>query len=265
MPPLLGGRLKGLPPPYLRRYFPCSSDKLHGSARVELESTALSDGGYVDAILLAAGRSSRLGTDTDKQLYRIANKPLIIYSAERLLDNPSIDRLVVVGNESSLDELQSVLREFDLIAACDFVLGGDQRQASVRNSLSAVKSDRVLLHEGARPLISSSLIDRVLTPDTVCVTPTVPVPFTVAMGETMMEGELDRSLLHNVQLPQAFDTQKLSDAHEQAFSDGFKATDDSALIFRMGYPVEFVEGDVTNIKVTYPKDLLLVEEILKLQ
>ena len=58
---------------------------------------------------------------------------------------------------------------------------------------------------------------------------------------------------------------ELSDAHEQAFSDGFKATDDSALIFRMGYPVEFVEGDVTNIKVTYPKDLFLVEEILKLQ
>ena len=219
----------------------------------------------MDAILLAAGQSSRLGPDADKQLYRINNKPLVIFSAERLLANRNIERLVVVGSEQGMDELQAALREFDLFDVCDFVVGGEERQESVRNSLSAVKSDRVLLHEGARPLISSALVDRVLVPDDACVSPTVPVTFTVAMGGTVMEEELDRSLLHNIQLPQVFDSQILFEAHAHALSEGFVATDDSALVFRLGYPVKFVEGEVTNIKVTYPKDLLFVEELLKEQ
>ncbi|MBJ87757.1 MAG: 2-C-methyl-D-erythritol 4-phosphate cytidylyltransferase [Acidimicrobiaceae bacterium] len=216
----------------------------------------------MDAILLAAGQSSRLGSTIDKQMHRINNKPLVIYSAERLLANDSIDRLVIVGSDGSMEELQLIFKEFNLIDNCDFVLGGSERQESVRNSLAAIESDRVLLHEGARPVISASLIERVLAPDTACVTPTVPVPFTVAIGETMMDGELDRSLLHNVQLPQVFDTQILLEAHERALSEGSSATDDSALVFRLGYPVKFVEGELTNIKVTYPNDLLLIEKIL---
>ena len=71
-----------------------------------------------------------------------------------------------------------------------------------------------------------------------------------------------RDRLHNVQLPQAFDTQILVEAHERALSEGSSATDDSALVFRLGYPVKFVEGELTNIKVTYPNDLLLIEKIL---
>ncbi len=217
----------------------------------------------MDAILLAAGRSTRLGSTIDKQLHRVDNKPLVIYSAEQLLEHNEIDRLVVAGSAEGMGDIQSVFQEFGLIRSCEFVLGGDERQESVRNSLTAVNSERVLLHEGARPLISLSLIDRVLFPDTACVTPTLPVPFTVAIGGKNMEQELDRSSLHNIQLPQAFDTQKLFEAHEQASSEDFRATDDSALIFRMGHTVEFVKGEVTNIKVTYPTDLMLVEEILK--
>ena len=217
----------------------------------------------LDAILLAAGRSTRLGSGFDKQLHRVDNKPLVIFSAEQLLEHSNIDRLVVVANEDGLDDIQSVFTEFSLSQNCEFVHGGEERQESVRNSLKAVRSDRVLLHEGARPAISNSLIERVLLPTSACVTPTVPVPFTVAVGHTKMEQELDRSLLHNIQLPQAFDTQKLVEAHDHAYSKGFQATDDSALLFRMGYPVEFVEGDVENIKVTYPTDLVLVEEILR--
>ncbi|MBG01279.1 MAG: 2-C-methyl-D-erythritol 4-phosphate cytidylyltransferase [Acidimicrobiaceae bacterium] len=217
----------------------------------------------LDAILLAAGRSTRLGSDFDKQLHRVGNKPLVIFSAELLLEHSDINRLVVVANEDRLDNIQSVFTEFSLTQYCDFVLGGEERQESVRNSLEAIQSDRVLLHEGARPVISHSLIERVLRPKSACVTPTIPVPFTVAVGQAKMEQELDRSSLHNIQLPQAFDTQKLVDAHSHAYSESFQATDDSALLFRMGHSVEFVEGEVTNIKVTYPTDLVLVEELLR--
>ncbi len=264
MPPLLGGRLEGLPPPFLAKLCDSPLERIQSkfsSCTLELPFTSKED--TVDAILLAAGRSTRLGSGIDKQLHRIDNKPLVIYSAEQLLAHNDIDRLVVAGSAEGMDDIQSVFREFDLIQSCEFVLGGDERQESVRNSLTAVDSERVLLHEGARPLITLSLIDRVLSPDTACVSPTLPVPFTVAIGGKNMEQELDRSSLHNIQLPQAFDRQKLFEAHEQASLEGFTATDDSALIFRMGYSVEFVEGEVTNIKVTYPTDLILVEKILE--
>lgn len=216
----------------------------------------------MDAILLAAGSSSRLGSDIDKQLHRVNRKPLIIYSAKRLLSHINIDRLIVASRDSGIDALQEVFKEYDLLQYCEFVSGGKERQESVQRSLSVVRSDRVLLHEGARPLISHELIERVLFPDTACVTPTVPLPFTVAIGDTFMEKELDRTSLHNIQLPQAFDTAKLAGAHAHASSHGLRATDDSALIFRMGHSVKFVEGEVTNIKVTYPSDLVLVESII---
>ena len=264
MPPLLGGRLEGLPPPFFSKLSSSYLDRIqskYSSCALELPFTSEED--TVDAILLAAGRSTRLGSEINKQMHRVDNKPLVIYSAEQLLGHTKIDRLVVVGSAEGMGDIQSVFREFDLIRSCEFVLGGDERQESVRNSLAAVDSERVLLHEGARPLITLSLIDRVLSPDTACVTPTLPVPFTVAIGGKNMEQELDRSSLHNIQLPQAFDTQILFEAHEQASFEGFKATDDSALIFRMGHSVEFVEGEVTNIKVTYPMDLILVERIIK--
>jgi 2-C-methyl-D-erythritol 4-phosphate cytidylyltransferase len=216
----------------------------------------------VDAILLAAGSSSRLGPDIDKQLHRVNQKPLIIYSARRLLSHVNIDRLIVASRDNGIDALQEVFKEFGLLQDCEFVSGGKERQESVQQSLKAVRSDRVLLHEGARPLISDALIERVLSPGTACVTPTVPLPFTVAIGDTFMGKELDRRSLHNIQLPQAFDTTKLIEAHTHASSHELPATDDSALIFRMGHSVKFVEGEVTNIKVTYPSDLVLVESII---
>ena len=94
------------------------------------------------------------------------------------------------------------------------------------------------------------------------VVPTYAIPFSVSIGGEVMEAEIDRSVLNDVQLPQAFDTEIFRDAHQAAFDKGETATEDGVLVFRAGYEVRFVEGLPRNLKVTYPVDLVIVACLL---
>jgi len=107
--------------------------------------------------------------------------------------------------------------------------------------------------------------DRVVAVDAPAVVPTHSIPFSVSIGGDVMEAEIDRSILHDVQLPQAFDTQILRAAHERAVERGETATEDGVLVFRAGHEVRFVEGLPRNLKVTYPVDLVIVESLLAQQ
>ena len=216
----------------------------------------------MDAILLAAGTSSRMGAGIDKQLVRIGGKPVMVFSLERLLRHPAIGRVIVVTHESNIDSVRSLLAHYRLSGSCEVIAGGASRQESVVCGLAAVKSDRVIVHEGARPLIDDALIERVVAASGDAVVPTVEVPFTVAIGGETMTSELDRSTLHNVQLPQAFDTDALRSAHAAAADGGETATEDSALVFRQGGRVVFVAGSSRNIKITYPEDLVVAEQLI---
>jgi 2-C-methyl-D-erythritol 4-phosphate cytidylyltransferase len=106
------------------------------------------------------------------------------------------------------------------------------------------------------------LIDRVVAVDAPAVVPTYAIPFSVSIGGEVMEAEIDRSILHEVQLPQAFDTAIFRAAHQRAVERGETATEDGVLVFRSGYEVRFVEGLPRNLKVTYPIDLVIVESLL---
>jgi 2-C-methyl-D-erythritol 4-phosphate cytidylyltransferase len=143
------------------------------------------------------------------------------------------------------------------------VEGGRTRQESVWNGLQKVKSRRVLIHEAARPFISKEFLLDLLANNEPAVVPTIPIPFSVAGGETYMEQELERSKLHNIQLPQLFDTEVLRRAHQKARQENFVAFEDGILVFRMGEKVRFVEGLENNIKITTPLDLVIAESLLK--
>ena len=216
----------------------------------------------MDAILLAAGRSTRMGPGLEKQLYRIGGTPMMIFALERILDHPSIDRVIITCPIGRQDEVEAIVKEYS-IGLCQFIEGGQTRQESVYMALAQVKTDHVLIHEAARPLVKPELIDRVASHQGEdAVVPTTPVPFTTAIGDDYMEQELDRDRLRNVQLPQMFRTQSLREAHEAARKQGAVATEDSMLLFRAGRRVKFVEGDVENIKVTWPVELLVVKSLL---
>ena len=216
----------------------------------------------MDAIMLAAGRSTRMGPGLDKQLYRIGGRPMLVIALEKLLTHSQFDQTIVACPPGRRDEIESVVAGYRL-GPCMFIEGGQTRQESVWLALQHVGTARVLIHEAARPMVSHDLISRVMAhPDEDAVVPTTPLPFTIAIGDDHMEGELERSRLHNVQLPQVFDTQVVRKAHEQARLDGATSTEDSSLVFRLGRKVKFVQGDVENIKVTWPVELMIVQSLI---
>ena len=216
----------------------------------------------MDAILLAAGSSRRMGSRVDKQLVRLGGKPVMIFSLERLVNHSGLSRVIITSAKDNLYAITELLEDYHLSSHCIVVEGGSTRQESVVEGLKHVTSERVLIHEGARPLIDNELIDRVLAADADCAVPTIQIPFTVAVGESTMENELDRAQLHNVQLPQVFNTEVIRKAHERAIENGEAATEDSVLVHRMGNEVLFVKGSQKNIKITYPEDLVIAETLI---
>ena len=211
----------------------------------------------MEAVVLAAGNSTRMGPGNEKQLIRLGGKPMVVFALERLLEHAAIEHVFLTCRADRLEVMSDIMASYELTATVTPVEGGSSRQASVLAGLRHVTSERVLVHEAARPVVSYDLIDRVVSASGIAVVPTVEIPFTVAAGNEVMTAEIERDTLRNVQLPQVFDTKALIEAHEYAVETGSTATEDSQLVFRRGHEVVFVDGLVQNIKVTYPEDLAI--------
>ena len=169
--------------------------------------------------------------------------------------------MVVVPEDSTLDAAS-------LGAGVDVAQGGSRRQDSVRKGLELVKSDRVVIHDAARPLLSPSLVERVLEAlqTHAGAVPVVPCVETIKRVERHLVREtIERSTLWQAQTPQAFRTEVLKAAHERAASDGIDVTDDAQLLETYGGIVAVVEGDPHNLKITYPTDFLVAEALLALR
>lgn len=218
----------------------------------------------MDAIVLAAGRGVRMQLGYPKQFLKINGKPCFIYVLEVLNNCPAIGTIYMTCHADYMEEYARYAEMYHIRNAV-MIAGGATRQDSVRLALEHVTSERVLIHEAARPLISVDFVDEILAcVGEEAVVPTIPISFTVAQGGEYMECELDRSKLHNIQLPQVFDTHCLRQVHERALQDGYRATEDGMLAFHYGVRVRFVRGRESNIKVTTPLDVKMVEKLLKL-
>ncbi|MEA2024445.1 MAG: IspD/TarI family cytidylyltransferase [Actinomycetota bacterium] len=195
-------------------------------------------------ILLAAGRGTRFGRQ--KHDVELGGVPIWQKSERALLDG-GVEHLIVVG---------------DLDGA---VPGGDRRRDSVASGLAAI-ADRagfVLIHDAARPLVTADLvravIDRLLVGDVDGVVPAVPVRDTLKRASRDIVVEtVDRSDLVAVQTPQGFDLETLRSAHAQVAAD---ATDDASMVEAIGGTIAIVDGDPSNLKVTFPEDLALAEAL----
>lgn len=218
----------------------------------------------MEAIVLAAGKGVRMNLEYPKQFMKIGGKPCFIYVLEVLNSLPQIETIYVTCHKDYIDDYIAYARMYHIHGTV-FIEGGATRQESVYRALQYIQSDKVLIHEAARPLISKEFVEEILsyTQDD-AVIPTVPISFTVAQGGEYMESEIERSTLHNVQLPQMFNTAKLLRAHESAIKDGYTATEDGMLAFHYGTTVRFVPGRDSNIKMTTPLDVQIVEKLLKL-
>jgi 2-C-methyl-D-erythritol 4-phosphate cytidylyltransferase len=217
------------------------------------------------AVLAAAGRGERLGSDRPKAFARLGGRPLLAESLERLEESGWIDAIVIAAPPDWEEPSILVAEEIAATKVSSAVTGGESRSESVRLALAEVPEEAavVLVHDAARPLLPEAVIERVLTPLSEGwdgVVPAVPLADTVKRieGERVVE-TLPRDDLVAVQTPQAF----LADTLRRAVGgDVSSATDCASLVEAQGGRVKVVEGDSRLLKITDADDLALVESWL---
>lgn len=219
------------------------------------------------AIILAGGTGERFGKEGGKQLVEIAGKPILTWSAEAFDAVGDIGLIVIVCPEDRCDEyLKRAIDAFPFVTPVVVAPSGPSRQESAFAGLECVPDDfeYVVLHDGARPLISPDMIlhaINVLKGNIDCDGAVVahPAVDTLKVVENgVIVGTPDRRVFWNAQTPQVFRAGIYRRAHASALSDGFMGTDDSSLIERLGGRVLVVEGKRDNIKLTVPEDYLML-------
>jgi 2-C-methyl-D-erythritol 4-phosphate cytidylyltransferase/2-C-methyl-D-erythritol 2,4-cyclodiphosphate synthase len=208
------------------------------------------------ALIVAAGQGVRSGGTLPKQFAPLAGKPMIAHSFAALQRHPSIDRVIVAIGDGQDAALTAALGDVERVK------GGATRRLSVLAGLEALAStnpERVLIHDAARPFLSSSVIDRLLTAldsDDGAV-PALPVADTLAHGDAVLGDIVPRDGLHRIQTPQAFRFNVIFDAHRGWRGD--EPTDDAQMARKAGGSVAMVEGDMMLEKITYPADFAAAE------
>ena len=232
----------------------------------ELEFETLDEGGKTTAIIVAAGSSSRMN-GTDKQLAKLSNIPVIIRSIMAFENVAEIDNIVVVTREDIVLKIQNLVSEYNLKKVTDIIAGGSSRAQSVINGIAEVRdSDFVLIHDGARPLVSTEIINNTLSAAKMygAAIPVVPVKDTVKIIDTSgkVKNTPDRKILMAVQTPQCFKMSVITDAIAKNAQNLDTITDDSLFVENAGGSVYTVDGSYENIKITTKEDLNFAENIL---
>lgn len=217
------------------------------------------------AVIPAAGAGVRMGSGKAKQFLDLAGRPLLAVTLEKFEECPMVEKVILVVPPHQLDSCrQEIVDRYHLSKIEKVVPGGERRQDSVRKGIEASKGQYrlVLIHDGVRPLIQPSLIEKVLkeASRSRAVTAALPAKETVkeVQGDGLVVKTHDRRRIWLVQTPQAFRYEDIMAAHQRALLEGWEeVTDDALLVERMGITVKVVEGTEENIKVTTPHDLEL--------
>lgn len=224
----------------------------------------------VSAIIVAAGKGSRMKTHINKQYLLLQGKPVLAHTIDAFEKCHCISEIIIVIHKDDQDYFHKcIIKPYNFSKITEITYGGEDRQASVFNGLSCVSStsDIVAVHDGARPLITPDVIQKTVEVAAICGVACVgmPVKDTIKKIDEYQNVEYtpDRSLLWTIQTPQTFRKEILSKAHKDADISGFRGTDDSVLAERLGYKVRMVMGSYTNIKITTTEDIVFAESLLK--
>ncbi|MCI6937865.1 MAG: 2-C-methyl-D-erythritol 4-phosphate cytidylyltransferase [Clostridiales bacterium] len=217
------------------------------------------------AVIVAAGSATRMG-GIDKVMANLGGEPMIARTVRAFQNCDAITSIVIVTREDLIRPISDLCRDMKKVAAV--VAGGSSRQESVHLGLNALPKGMKLaaVHDGARPLISWQVIDRVVRAANTygAAAPAIPVKDTIKVVEGGLVKETpDRSSLMAVQTPQVFDFDLLRGALKKAEEDGTQVTDDCSAVERTGMRIKIVEGDERNLKVTTPMDLKIAELLLE--
>jgi len=224
----------------------------------------------VHLLIPAAGMGRRMGSDRNKLLLQLSNRPLLAWTLQAVNAAEQITWIGIVGQPTDWPDFKAILAAEPPSKPVEFIPGGDTRQESVYNGLQALPdgAERVLIHDGARALATPHLFDRCAESLRHCsgIVAAVPVKDTIKIvdpTDELIRDTPDRRNLWAAQTPQGFEVAALKDCHDRGRREGWQVTDDAALFEKNGLPVKIVPGEETNLKITTPVDLAIAEFILQ--
>ena len=220
---------------------------------------------YCGAVIVAAGSASRMG-GIDKVMAELGGEPMIKRTVRTCQECDAIQEIVVVTRPDLILPVMDLCAEFNKVKAV--VAGGSSRDESVGMGLNTLSKQvkLVAVQDGARPLVTWQLVDRVVRAANSygAAAPAVPVKDTIKVVQGgIVAATPDRETLKAVQTPQVFDFDLLRGALKKAKEDGAAITDDCSAVERLGMSVRIVEGDEKNLKVTTPMDLKIAQMLLE--
>ncbi len=218
------------------------------------------------AVIVAAGRGERMG-GLEKMFVPLAGEPVLLHSLRVFQDSPVVDEIVVVTRDELLDRVRALVESRAVSKVTRVVPGGETRSESSRHGLAALGKDVavVLVHDGARPLVSAEIVERVAasaTADGAAIPGVAPVSTIKRAADGIAVQTLDRNELREAQTPQGFRREWLARAMARAMRDGFQGTDEASLLENAGFAVRIVEGDRRNLKLTTIEDLAIAEALV---
>ncbi|MCM8711749.1 2-C-methyl-D-erythritol 4-phosphate cytidylyltransferase [Clostridium sp. SYSU_GA19001] len=219
------------------------------------------------AIIVAAGKGTRMGANINKQFLHIKNKPVLYYTLKAFESCDLVDEIIVVTAKDEIDYCRSeIIDKYSIKKVSAVVQGGVERQYSVYNGLKAASCDIVLIHDGARPFVERRVIEdgiKYAEKFGACTCGVQPKDTIKVMDrEKFSESTLDRNKLFSVQTPQCFKYDLILSCHEEVLRKDLKVTDDTSVVEHCGHKVYLYEGSYKNIKLTTPEDLFIGEKIL---
>ncbi|MFH2068070.1 MAG: 2-C-methyl-D-erythritol 4-phosphate cytidylyltransferase [Candidatus Omnitrophota bacterium] len=223
----------------------------------------------VAVIIVAAGKGERLAAGVDKPFIKLNGRPIVSYSLSLFEEITEISSIILVVSGERMADAAALVTRCGLSKVRKIAIGGAVRQESVFNGLEALPltTRTVLIHDAARPLVSKDkVVQLIAMGGKIATIPALPVSDTLkeVKGGCILR-TLDRRHFYAVQTPQVFPREVILTAYRQAKRFGTVGTDDAALAEAAGFPVQIIEGERTNIKITYPDDLIYAGIILKLK
>ena len=215
------------------------------------------------AVVLAAGKGSRMGTKIQKQYLKICGKPVLYYSLAAFAASPIIDEIVLVTGEGKTDYCRkNIIEAYGITKVNKIVVGGKERYESVYKALREIEPEGyVFIHDGARPFVDESIIERTyqaVKEYRACVAG-MPSKDTVKIVDEndFAVNTPERRFVWCIQTPQVFETELITQAYKNLMEhDRENVTDDAMVVEQeMQIPVKLYEGSYCNIKITTPEDL----------
>jgi len=224
----------------------------------------------VHAIVLAAGSGQRFGAK--KQFLDLAGKPVVVHSLSLFQHSALIEEVICVVPKADIFFAKELVSEYKLSKVKVVLAGGKTRQDSVMVALDYLASEKsvediVLVHDGARPLLSLPLLESLVVEAKKSGAVVAARPCSDSLKfvspEGIIQNTLSREGLWAMQTPQVFTLAILLEAYRKGAAEGFCATDEAMLVERLGVPIKCIVGPSENIKITNPSDLQLAESFLQ--